>query len=333
MGGTRATRALDDEIAAVRRFNRSYTRQVGALNRGFLDSPFSLAEVRVLREIYYDAGLTASAIRQELGLDAGYLSRMLRGFARKGLLARETSPDDGRQTFLTLSRSGRKTFADIEDRQRAAVREMLGRVGPGSRSALIASMRRIERLLGLAPPAATSFELRSHRPGDMGWIIHRQGVLYHEEYGWNEEFEALVAEICAKFIQKLDPGREKCWVAERDGEIVGAIFCVTRSKNVAQLRLLYVEPSARGLGIGTRLVQECIEFAQRTGYHKMVLWTNSVLHSARRIYEAEGFALAKEEKHTSFGHHLTSQTWELDLRTAPVASGGSRSSRALPSPS
>lgn len=324
---------LEDEIAAVREFNRAYTRQIGALNRDFLDSPFSLAEVRVLREIYYGDGLTASAVGQELGLDAGYLSRMLRGFARRGLLTRQTSPHDGRQTFLSLSRTGCKTFEEIEGRQRIAVRSMLDRVDPVDRPALTASMRRIQRLLGLAAPSTTPFTLRAHRPGDMGWIIHRQGALYFAEYGWNEEFEALVAEICARFIQNLDPKREKCWIAERDGEIVGAIFCVTRSRNVAQLRLLYVEPSARGLGLGSRLVEECIAFARRAGYRKLVLWTNSVLRSARRIYEANGFTLTGEEKHTSFGHHLVSQTWALDLRRATDASGGPRSSRALPSPS
>jgi DNA-binding MarR family transcriptional regulator/GNAT superfamily N-acetyltransferase len=306
----------EQQVAAVREFNRAYTRQIGVLDRQFLATPFSLVEVRVLLELYYREGITAAAIGQSLGLDAGYLSRILRSFARKGLLLRESSKTDGRQTLLRLSKSGRKAFEEAEERQRVAVRDMLGRLSPATRPMLLASMQKIERLLGLAAPPPTPYLLRPHQPGDMGWIVHRQGVLYNEEYGWDEHFEALVAEICANFIKSFDPKREHCWVAERDGEIVGAVFCVAKSKTIAQLRLLYVEPSARGLGIGGRLVEECIRFAQRAGYHKMVLWTNSVLHSARKIYEAHGFTLVEEEKHHSFGHDLVAQTWELDLRAA-----------------
>lgn len=305
-----------EQVAAVRAFNRAYTRQIGVLDREFLATPFSLVEVRILLELYYRDGPTASAIGQSLGLDAGYLSRILRGFARKGLLLHESSKIDRRQWLLRLSQDGRRAFEQAEERQRVAVREMLGRLSPGARPELIAAMRKIERLLGLAPPATTPYLVRAHQPGDMGWIIHRQGILYNEEYGWDEHFEALVAEICANFIKSFDARRERCWIAEREGEIVGAIFCVAKSKTVAQLRLLYVEPAARGLGIGGRLVDECTRFAQRAGYHKMVLWTNSVLHSARKIYEAHGFALVDEEKHHSFGHDLVSQTWELDLRAA-----------------
>jgi DNA-binding MarR family transcriptional regulator/GNAT superfamily N-acetyltransferase len=304
----------EQQVAAVRAFNRSYTRQIGVLSRKFLDTPFSLAEGRVLLELYYRDSSTASAIGQALGLDAGYLSRMLRDFSRKGLIARESSPTDGRQTHLRLSKAGRKAFEEVEEKQRVAVREMLARLSPATRPMLIASMQKIERLLGLTRAPATPYVLRPHQPGDMGWIIHRQGILYNEEYGWDEHFEALVAEICARFIKNEDPKRERCWVAERDGEIVGAIFCVAKSKTIAQLRLLYVERSARGLGIGNRLVEECIRFAQRTGYRKMILWTNDVLHSARKIYEAKGFELVKEEKHHSFGCDLVAQTWELDLK-------------------
>jgi DNA-binding MarR family transcriptional regulator/GNAT superfamily N-acetyltransferase len=302
------------QVEAVREFNRSYTRQIGVLNREFLETPFSLAEGRVLREIYYRDGLTASAIGHTLALDAGYLSRILRGFIRKGLIARESSPSDGRQSFLRLSKPGRKAFEQLEERQYDAVKRMLSELATESRPALIGSMQKIERLLKLAPPTEPAFSLRPHRPGDMGWIVRRQGVLYYEEYGWDERFEALAAEIAANFIKNLDPKRERCWVAERDGEIVGAIFCVAKSKTVAQLRLLYVEPSARGLGIGGRLVEECIRFAQAADYHKMILWTNSVLHSARKIYEAHGFELVEEEKHHSFGHDLVAQTWERSLK-------------------
>ena len=302
------------QVQAIREFNRSYTRQIGVLNREFLETPFSLVEGRVLLDLYYHEGTTASNIRQTLGLDAGHLSRILRGFARKGLIVRESSPTDGRQIVLRLSKTGRKAFEEIEERQRAAVRAMLGRLSPETRPALVASMQKVERLLGLAPAPQTPWLLRPHQPGDIGWIVHRQGVLYNEEYGWDEQFEALAAGICAGFIKSFDPRRERCWIAERDGEIVGAIFCVARSKTVAQLRLLHVEPSARGLGIGSRLVEECIRFAQRAGYHKMMLWTNSVLHSARKIYEATGFKLIDEEKHHSFGRDLVAQTWELKLK-------------------
>jgi DNA-binding MarR family transcriptional regulator/GNAT superfamily N-acetyltransferase len=312
-----STDQIEQQVAAVREFNRSYTRQIGVLNREFLDSPFSVAEVRVLLELYYHNGSTASAIGQALGLDAGYLSRILRGFARRGLIARESSPTDGRQRLLRLSKAGRKAFEEVEEKQRAVVREMLAPLSAATRPTLIGSMQKIEQLLGLSPAPATPYTLRSHQSGDMGWIIHRQGILYKEEYGWDERFEALVAEICARYIKKEDPKRERCWVAERNGEIVGAIFCVARSKTVAQLRLLYVEPSARGLGIGNRLVEECIRFAQQAGYRKMMLWTNDVLHSARKIYEAKGFTLVAEEKHHSFGHHLVAQTWELDLKAEP----------------
>lgn len=305
---------IEQQVAAVREFNRSYTRQIGVLNREFLDSPFSLAEVRVLLELYYHDASTASTIGQALGLDAGYLSRILRGFARRGLIARESSPTDGRQRLLRLSKAGRKAFEEVEEKQRAAVREMLAPLSAATLPTLIGSMQKIEQLLGLAAATATPYTLRPHRSGDMGWIIHRQGILYDEEYGWDERFEALVAEICANYIKNEDPKRERCWVAERDGEIVGAIFCVARSKTIAQLRLLYVEPSARGLGIGSRLVEECIRFAQRAGYRKMMLWTNDVLHSARKIYEAKGFKLVEEEKHHSFGRDLVAQTWELDLK-------------------
>ena len=304
----------EQQVAAVRAFNRSYTRQIGVLNRKFLETPFSLAEGRVLLELYYRDGSTASAIGQALGLDAGYLSRMLRDFAHKGLIGRESSSTDGRQTHLHLSKAGRKAFEEVEEKQRVAVTEMLVRLSPATRPTVVASMQKIERLLGLTPAPATPYILRPHQSGDMGWIIHRQGILYNEEYGWDEHFEALAAEICAGFIKNEDPKRERCWVAERDGEIVGAIFCVAKSKTVAQLRLLYVERSARGLGIGNRLVEECIRFAQRAGYRKMMLWTNDVLNSARKIYEAKGFELVEEEKHHSFGHDLVAQTWELDLK-------------------
>ena len=302
------------QIESVREFNRFYTRLIGVLNRDYLDTPFSLAEGRVLMELYYRKTATASMIIQALGIDAGYLSRILRGFARRGLLASAESSDDGRQKPLKLSAAGRKAFEQLESRQRQVLATMLDPMPSSRRHQLIGSMHRIQRILDAPAEDRTPYTLRDLKPGDIGWITHRQGVLYYEEYGWDERFEALCAEILARFVQNFDPKKEKAWVAERNGEIVGAIFCVRKSTTVAQLRLLYVEASARGLGIGTRLVDECLAFARSVGYRKMVLWTNSVLHSARRIYEAKGFHLVKEERHHSFGKNLVGQFWELDLK-------------------
>jgi DNA-binding MarR family transcriptional regulator/GNAT superfamily N-acetyltransferase len=302
------------QIEAVREFNRFYTKQIGVLNREFLGSPFSLAEVRVLLELYYRESTTASAIGQDLGLDAGYLSRILGGFSRRGLLAKSAPAPDGRQKRHTLSRAGRKEFEQLEARQRQAVASFLEPNSSDQRVQLVGAMRKIERILGASLKDRAEYLLRPPRPGDIGWVIHRQAIIYNEEYGWDESYEALVAEILARFVQNFDPKRERSWIAERDGEIVGSIFCVSKSKTVARLRLLYVEPTARGLGIGTRLVDECILFARRAGYRKLTLWTNSVLESARRIYEGKGFRLVKEERHRSFGKNLVGQNWELDLR-------------------
>ena len=303
-------------VESIREFNRFYTRTIGVLERGFLGSPFSLTEVRVLLELYYRKETTAAAIRRALGIDAGYLSRMLRGFAARGLLAPAGAGADARERPLRLSAVGRKTFEELERRQRDALRGMLEPIPSAGRTKLVDSMGAIQRILSPSDAVDQSFTLRQHRPGDIGWIIHRQGLLYYQEYGWDERFEALVAEILAQFIQNFDPKHERAWIAERNGEIVGAIFCVRKSATVAQLRLLYVEASARGAGIGKRLVEECIAFARAARYRKMVLWTNSVLHSARRIYEAKGFRLSKEERHHSFGKNLVGQFWELNLLRA-----------------
>ena len=301
-------------IETVRRFNRLYTRQIGALNKDFLDSPYSLTEVRLLYELHYHAPATATALRKELGIDAGYLSRIVHRFSREGLVRKERVASDARQTTLGLSEKGRRTFRDLESRQRETVSAMLANLSAGDRRRLLDSMRSIESLLANRETPSVPYIIRPPQSGDIGWIVHRQGVLYSEEYGWDEQFEALVAEIAAKFFQSYDPKRERCWIAERDGEIVGSIFCVKGSKRIARLRLLYVEPSARGLGVGTRLVDECISFARRARYHKVTLWTNSVLHSARHIYERAGFHKVLEEAHHSYGHDLVSQTWELDLK-------------------
>jgi DNA-binding MarR family transcriptional regulator/predicted GNAT family acetyltransferase len=304
--------ATDNHIEHIRRFNRFYTRQIGVLNAGFLQSPFSLTEARVLYELAHRRRTTATELIRELGIDAGYLSRMLRGFHRGGMISKRISPADGRQTELTLSAKGRREFGKLERRQRTEVAQMVQPLQPKHRRELLTAMRSIEHLL-IEPGPAPSVTLRQHRPGDMGRITHRQAVLYNEEYGWNEEFEALIAEIMARFLRNFNPRYERCWVAEHEGEIAGSVFCVRKSKTVAQLRLLYVEPSMRGAGLGARLVNECIAFARGRGYRKLTLWTNSVLHAARKIYEREGFKLIAEEKHRSFGKDLVGQNWELNL--------------------
>lgn len=300
-------------VAKVRQFNRFYTRQIGALNRGFLDSEFSLTDVRVLYELRHRDRLTASVLGQDLALDAAYLSRILGEFERMGLLVKSPSKSDRRRTYLRLSAKGRHVFDAIEARQHTAVSDMLQGLAAPEQRDVVQSMQRIERLLNRPRVAEPSYTLRAPRPGDIGWIVHRHGALYHEEYGWDEQFEVLVAEIAADFAKHHDPSCERCWIAEHNGDIVGSIFCVRKSKTVAKLRLLYVEPSARGMGIGSRLVDECIQFAGAAGYRKMTLWTQSVLASARRIYERAGFTLVAEDPHHSFGEDLVAQTWSRDL--------------------
>jgi GNAT superfamily N-acetyltransferase/DNA-binding MarR family transcriptional regulator len=300
-------------VAAVRGFNRFYTRRIGVLDRGFLRSPFSLTEVRVLYELSARKHATAADLVRELGLDAGYLSRLLQGFRARRLVAAARSTADGRQSILKLSAQGRKVFAGLEKRQVDDVRRMLQGLADHRNRNLVAAMRTIEATLGGPRAEKAAYVLRRPRAGDLGWVIHRQGFLYNQEYGWDETFEALVAGIVADFVRTFDPRRERAWIAEREGEVVGSIFCVKKTASVARLRMLYVEPSARGLGIGRRLVDECVAFARRAGYRRMTLWTNDVLHAARAIYERTGFRLVGEEAHHSWGHDLVSQTWEMDL--------------------
>ena len=300
-------------IAAVRRFNRFYTRRIGVLERGFLDSPFSLTEVRVLYELSARDGTTASDLVRDLGLDAGYLSRLLRSFRARKLVATARSSTDGRQSILRLTAHGREVFARLDARQVDAVGAMLRGLGDGQARTLVAAMRTIETSLG--PPARERADciLRRPRAGELGFVVHRHGVLYNREHGWDETFEALVAGIVADFVRTFDPRRERAWIADRGGEVVGSVFCVKKSATVARLRMLYVEPDARGLGLGRRLVDACVAFARRAGYRKMTLWTDSSLHSARAIYERTGFRLVAEEPHHSWGHDLVSETWEMDL--------------------
>jgi DNA-binding MarR family transcriptional regulator/GNAT superfamily N-acetyltransferase len=304
---------LDQRVASVRRFNRFYTQRIGALEEGLLRSEFSLSEVRVLYEVAHRERPTAAELARDLGLDPGYLSRILGRFARRGLVRRSPSDADGRQSLLELTEKGARTLGPLEARSNEDIRGLLGVLSEADQARLVQALDTVETLLGARRPEAPAYVLRPHRPGDVGWVVQRHGALYAREYGWNEEFEALVAEVGAKFIREYDPTRERCWIAERDGQPVGAVFLVSRSKTVAQLRLLIVEPAARGSGIGTRLVEECIRFARQRGYRKIVLWTNSILHAARRIYERHGFVLVKEEPHHSFGKDLVGQTWELEL--------------------
>lgn len=302
-------------VEAVRRFNRFYTKQIGVLHEGLLNSPFSLTEARVVYELAHHEQTTATHLARELELDAGYLSRILRRLQQRGLIRRRRSDADGRQMLLTLTERGQAAFSEINAASRNEIEAMLRELSPAEQDRLLRSMQTIESLLGAPEEHRVPYILRPHQPGDMGWVVHRHGVLYNREYGWDETFEALVAEIAAAFVRDYDPRRERCWIAEKDGENVGSVFLVKHPERegVAKLRLLLVEPHARGLGIGRRLVQECTRFARRVGYRKITLWTNSVLEAARRIYEREGYRLVHQEPHHSFGHDLISETWELEL--------------------
>ena len=302
-----------DHIAAVRQFNRFYTRRIGVLNDAMLGSEFSLPEMRVLWEIAHQDDITASALEDRLGMDRGYLSRVIRGFRERGLVRTESSESDGRLRHLKLTAKGSNAMLAFEKKASAEVRAILGKLPGGHQDRLVAAMHAIESLLEPRAGESRPYVLRDPRPGDFGWVVHRHGALYAQEYAWDSTFEALVAEIVARFIRDYQPRRERCWIAERDGEIAGCVFVVERSAQVAQLRLLLVEPSARGMGIGSTLVNECIRFAREAGYRKIMLWTNDILHAARHIYEGAGFKLVKREKHRSFGHDLVGQNWELAL--------------------
>ena len=303
----------DDRNGAVRRFNRFYFQRIGVLQHGYVGSPFSLTEARVLYEIRERDRSTATEVGRELGLDAGYLSRMLRRFHRAGLIRKQTSPEDGRQTFLSLTERGRKAFAPVETRSNAQVGAMLERLTVSQQSDLVAALRTAHTLLADAPKPAPQIVLREPKPGDFGWIVTRHAVLYGQEYGWGEDFEGLCAQIVADFVNKFDPARERCWIAEVDGRNAGSVFLVKDTDEVARLRLLLVEPSARGLGIGKRLTDECIRFARERGYRKVTLWTHSVLVAARHIYEQAGFRLSSSEARRSFGQDVVSEHWDLTL--------------------
>jgi DNA-binding MarR family transcriptional regulator/GNAT superfamily N-acetyltransferase len=308
-----AEEGLLKRIDAVRQFNRFYTQKIGVLHEGLLSSPFSLTEVRVLYELAHRERPVASEVGKDLGLDPGYLSRILSSFKTKGFIDSKPSEQDGRQSILRLTEKGKTAFAPLDDRARDEISILLGALNERDQIRLVEAMESIKELLSPGAKNKTPYLLRPHQPGDMGWVVHLHGMLYAREYGWDDTFEALVAGIVAKFIQNFDPKRERCWIAEIDGEIVGSGFLVKESETVCKLRLLIVHPKARGLGIGKRMVNESLRFARQAGYRKTMLWTNNVLLAARHIYETMGFKLILEEPHHSFGHDLVGETWELEL--------------------
>jgi DNA-binding MarR family transcriptional regulator/GNAT superfamily N-acetyltransferase len=307
----------DSSVAAVRGFNRFYTRQIGVLRKSYLNSPFSLTEARVLFEVAHRENPSAAELAKSLDLDPGYLSRLLQRFEERGLVSRQPSLLDGRQHHLALTSRGRKAFAPLDRQSHEQASAMLERLSEPDRRRLIEAMHTIEGLLGgggpAAKPGAASYSIRTHRPGDIGWVIWRHGVLYSREYGWGAQFEALVAEILARFLRGFDARWERCWIAEKDGNRVASIFVVKETDEAAKLRMLLVEPEVRGMGIGSRLVNECIAFAREAGYRTLTLWTQANLDAAQHIYQKAGFQIVKEEMHERFGVPVLDRTWELAL--------------------
>jgi DNA-binding MarR family transcriptional regulator/GNAT superfamily N-acetyltransferase len=304
---------LPERIDQAREFNRFYTAVIGVLQEALMRTPFTLTEARVLfelaqRESARTPAIEVTALRRDLGLDAGYLSRMLARFESEGLITRERVTGDARRQAVALTDLGRAAFRTLDRRSAADVGKLLGRLGEADQRRLLGAMGTIRELLG-GPVQRDTIVLRPPAPGDLGWVVQRHGARYTQEYGWDQTFEALVARIVADYAEKRDPAREGAWIAEVDGEPVGCVFCVAKDDTTAQLRLLLVEPDARGTGVGTRLVDECLRFATRAGYKRIMLWTNDVLTGARRIYERAGFELVEEEKHHSYGHDLVGQIW------------------------
>lgn len=307
------------QIVTVRRFNRFYTGRIGVLEERLLHSPFSLTEARVIYELAQRESATATDLVTDLRLDAGYLSRILRGFHERGLVEKRVSPEDRRRNLLSLTAAGRAAYERLDRASSDEVGGLLASLAPLERERLVGAMHEIEELLSPVRSrpepgrADAGVVLRAPRPGELGWVVYRHGVLYADEYGWDERFEALVAEIVAGFVRTFDPARERCWIAERDGRILGSVFLVRVSDDEAKLRCLLVEPEARGLGIGTRLVDACVEFAREAGYRRIVLWTNAVLVDARRLYRRAGFRKVHEEPNREFGREEVAETWELEL--------------------
>lgn len=317
-----AMTALPDRVAAVRQFNRFYTRRIGVLQEGLLHTPFTLTESRLLWELAHRESITASELARELELDAGYLSRLLRGFRQRGLIKSTRSKEDARHQHLSLTAAGRKAFAPLDEQTQREVSALLDALPEPHQQELLGAMQTIERLIGEPRAKQPPFMLRAHRAGDIGWVTSRHGAVYTQEYGWDLRFEALVGHIASRFIEQFDAKRECCWIAERDGANVGCVFLVQArdettnepEPGVAQLRLLLVEPAARGSGLGETLVRECERFARQAGYRKIKLWTQSLLLAARGIYKKSGYQLVGTEPHHSFGHELVGEIWELALQ-------------------
>ena len=303
----------EDRVAAVRAFNRFYTARIGVLRDGLLRTPHSLTEARVLYELGQREVTEVADLRREMDIDAGFLSRLLARLERQGLVARGQSPSDARRRLVRLTEEGTAAFAELDRRSAQEIGAVLDALFEEDQRRLVASMRTVRELLEQAPPQQSGFVLRAPRPGDLGWIIQAHGRLYAEQYGWDESFETLVAGIVTDYAKDRDPRREAAWIAEVDGEPAGCVLCVRREEDVAQLRLLLVDPRARGRGIGGRLVEECLRFAQHAGYKRITLWTNDILHAARRLYERAGFELVESAPHHSFGHDLVEQTWARPL--------------------
>jgi DNA-binding MarR family transcriptional regulator/GNAT superfamily N-acetyltransferase len=312
MPSSPAPRVAKAHVKAVRAFNRFYTQRIGVLKR-YLDTDFTLTEVRVLYELAHRPPLAARDLVRDLELDAGYLSRILRRLEQRGWIAREPAPHDGRQSLLRLTQAGYEGFAPLQQKSRDEAATLLATVPAATRPRLIGALQTVQRLL--AAPDATAHRIALHdpRPGDLGWVVQLHGELYAREYGFDRAFEALVAQIAAKFLLDFDPAWEKGWIAEVDGERAGSVFVVRQSPTVAKLRLLVLRPEARGLGLGGRLVDECIAFARARGYRRLVLWTQSILTAARAIYASRGFVLKKSEPQAAFGQQLVAETWELEL--------------------
>jgi DNA-binding MarR family transcriptional regulator/N-acetylglutamate synthase-like GNAT family acetyltransferase len=301
------------EVEALREFNRFYTRRIDVLRKDYLGSPFALPEARLVFEIGRSPGVSATTLGRDLGIDLGYLSRVLQGLKRRGYVQAKRSPEDARSAALTLTEKGQKACALLNTRSRDKASGMLKPLSDGQRAQLVEAMGRVTSLLSSGAQEKGEITFREHRPGDMGWVVERHAVLYHEQDGWGAPFEALIAEIVRHFLEHFDPERERCWIAERNGERLGCVFVVQQSKRVAKLRLLLVEPAARGTGLGRRLVEESIAFSRAKGYRKLVLWTHAHLPAARHIYKATGFRKVGEEAHGTFGPRAVGEYWELEL--------------------
>lgn len=304
---------FEQRVGAVRRFSRFYTRRLGLLEESLLQTPFSLTQARVLYELAQQRETTATALVSALGIDHGYLSRILRSFEERDLIARRRDRNDGRQIVLTLTARGRKAFAALDRRSQRETAGMLNRLDEASQARVVAAMDAIERMIERDGASRSQYTLRPHRPGDMGWVVARHGALYAKDYGWGSHIEAITAEIVSAFLKNFDPARERCWIAEIDGEPVGSVFLLRETDEVARLRLLLVEPHARGLGLGRDLVEQCIAFARAAGYRRITLWTHGVLTAAREIYRKTGFTLVEQWVHEDFGKPEPSESWELDL--------------------